>query len=74
MRKGELMDKIGEMRFCLDDYRPQEFNESVDCTFSIWGNEDTDVMSIENYHYLCKKFALTMDFTEDTVDKWFGRY
>ena len=66
------MDKIGEMRFCLDDYRPQEFNESVDCTFGIWGDEDTDVMSIENYHYFCKRFALAVSYTDKTVEEYFG--
>lgn len=68
------MDKIGEMRFCLDDYRPQEFNESIDCTFGIWGNENTDVMPIEYYHDFCKRFALTMGFAENVVNQWFGNY
>lgn len=71
----EKIEKIGEMRFCLDDYRETEFNESVDCTFGLWGNQrDSEILSIEKYYCLCKDFASAMGFADQTINEWFGEY
>lgn len=68
------IEKIGDMRFCLSDYRAVDFNESVDCTFDLYGEPDTDndVMDIEIYWMLCRHFALAMGFGEKLVSEWFG--
>ena len=65
--------RIGYMRFDLDDDRDTEFNESVDCTYALYGIEDDEVMSIEKYWHLCRQFAAAMGFGESTIEKWFGR-
>ena len=70
----EKIERIGDMRFCLDDYREDRFNESTDLTFALYGDVDDEVMSINAYHSFCKKFAAAMGFTEKTIDEWFGEY
>ena len=65
---------IGEMEFWLRDYSENKFNESVDCTFELWGEEFDDVLSIETYHDFCKRFAAAMGFCEKTINEWFGEY
>jgi len=67
-------EKIGEMRFCLDDWREDELNESVDTTFALYGSENGEIMSIEHYHMFCRLFAATMGFSEKTIEEWFGGY
>lgn len=67
-------EKIGEMRFCLDDWKKSEFNESVDATFALYGEEEDEVMSIEKYFCLCRYFAAMMGFAEKTITEWFGEY
>lgn len=69
-----MMKKIGQMNFSLDDYRLMEYNESIDCSFSLYGDEDDEVMSIENYYLFCKRFASAMGFAEKTIEEWFGDY
>lgn len=68
------IDKIGEMRFCLTDYREVDFNQSVDCTFDLYGETYAvdDVICMEKYWELCRLFALTMGFGEKLVYDWFG--
>lgn len=66
-----MAKQIGELEIWYRDYNEDEFNDSVDCTFSIWG-KDGDSMSIEEYYYLCKRFAATMGFAEKTINQWFG--
>lgn len=65
---------IGSIEFWLKDYRNTEFNESVDLTYELYGEEDDEVLSIEKFHSLCKCFAKAMGFAESTVDEWFGNY
>ena len=60
MKKPE---KIGELRFCLD--------ESVDCTFAIW-EDPSNGMDIEFYWCLCRQFAAAMGFDDKTITEWFG--
>ena len=64
----EKAKHIADMRFCYSDYREDKFNESVDCTFEVWGDD----MSIEQYWYMCKQFATVMGFSEGTICEWFG--
>lgn len=66
--------KIGYMRFELEDYRESDFNEGVDCSFTLVGTEDSEIMSIEQYYCLCKEFAAAMGFAEKTINDWFGEY
>ena len=68
------MGNIGPIEFWLRDDRDSEYNESVDCTWQLYGDEEDEILSIENYHYYCKRFALAMGFAEDTVNEWFGKY
>ena len=68
------IQKFGEMRFCFDDWRPTEFNESTDCTFALYCNKDDELMSIETYYYMCKQFAAAIGFGEKTINEWFGEY
>jgi hypothetical protein len=68
------MGNIGSIEFWLRDDRDSEYNESVDCTWQLYGDEEDEILSIENYHYYCKRFALAMGFAEDTVNEWFGKY
>lgn len=71
----DKVKKIGEMRFCLDDWRETIYNESIDITFARYGYEEEDeIMPIEDYYCLCKYFAAAMGFAEKTIDEWFGKY
>jgi hypothetical protein len=67
------IERIGYMRFDLEDDRDTEFNESTDCTYALYGMKDDEVMSIEKYWCLCRQFAAAMGFGESTIEKWFGR-
>lgn len=69
-------ERIGYMRFDLDDDRETEFNESVDCTYALYGTDDDlcELMSIEKYWCLCRQFAAAMGFGESTIKEWFGDY
>lgn len=68
------MKNIGSIEFWLRDNRDYEYNESIDCTWELYGEEEDELLSIERYHELCKYFAKAMGYAEDTVDKWFGKY
>ena len=68
------MKNIGSMEFWLRDNRDSEFNESVDCTWELYGEEDDEILSIEKYHDLYKCFAAAMGFTESTINEWFGSH
>ena len=71
-----MAKQIGEMEFWLRDYHDTDtFNESVDCTYELWvENEMDEILSIKTYHDLCKRFAAAMGFTEKTINEWFGEY
>ena len=68
---AKKIEKIGEMRFCLDDWRLDEFNESADLTYALYG-DGTEVMSIETYWMFCRQFAAAIGFGEDTIREYFG--
>ena len=65
-------EKIGELRFCLDDYRDDMFNNSVDCTFSLYGNNMSELVSIEDFYYYCIRMARAIGWTNSTIEDWFG--
>lgn len=65
-------EKIGTMSFILEDWRTDEFNESVDLTYDLFGNEETELMSMEKYYNYCRYFAAAMGFAPKTIDEWFG--
>lgn len=69
---NEKVKRIGEMRFCLDDFRNSKFNESADLTLALYGKEDDELMSIETYWSYCRYFAAAMGFGEKTIAEWFG--
>ena len=68
--------KIGELRFCLDDWREDKFNESTDLTYALYGDSaDADeILSLEKYHSYCKQFAAAMGFAEKSINDWFGEW
>lgn len=66
-----MAKKIGEMRFCFDDYR-EDCDESVDCTFAVV--DPSNEFTLEEYWRLCRYFAAAMGFCEASIDKWFGSY
>lgn len=66
--------RLGEIRFVLDDERQTKYNESIDCTYALYGDEEDEILSIEDYYYKCKYFAAAMGFGEKTINEWFGRY
>lgn len=68
------MKNIGSIEFWLRDDRDIEYNESVDCTFELYGDDDSEILSIERYYDLCKCFAAAMGFAESTINEWFGSY
>ena len=63
-----MAKQLGTMEFWFKDYTENEFNQSVDCTFEVWGDD----MSIEQYWYMCRQFAAVMGFSESTIYEWFG--
>lgn len=63
-----MAKQIGAMEFWYKDYTEDEFNESVDCTYEVWG----ECMSIEEYWSMCRRFALAMGYASSSVDEWFG--
>ena len=71
MRKAE---KIGELRFCLDDYRDSIYNESIDLTYSLYGAESDEILSLDMFRGYCKYFAAAMGYSEKTIDEVFGEY
>lgn len=76
MADKKKMKNIGSMEFWLRDNREIEFNDSVDCTFELYGTGDEieEIMSIEKYWCLCRYFAAAMGFSEQTITEWFGSY
>jgi hypothetical protein len=67
-----MAKQIGSMEFWYKDYTEDEFNESVDCTYEVWGAFDGAGMPIEEYWSMCKRFALAMGYCNSLVDEWFG--
>ena len=76
MSDKKKMQNIGSMEFWLRDNREIEYNESIDCTFELYGTDDKweELISIEKYWCLCRYFAAAMGFSEHTITKWFGSY
>lgn len=72
--KPNPIKNIGSIEFWLRDDREIEYNESVDCIWQLYGEEDGEILSIEKYYDLCKCFAKAMGFAERTVNEWFGEY
>ncbi len=68
------MKNIGSIEFWLRDDRDTEYNESIDCTWQLYGEGDDEILSIEKYHDLCKCFAAAMGFSESTINEWFGSH
>ena len=63
-----MAKQLGTMEFWFKDYTEDKFNQSIDCTFEVWG----DNMSIEHYWCMCRQFAAAMGFAEETIKEWFG--
>ncbi len=66
--------RIGTMNFWLSDDRDNPYNESVDCSFALYGEEKDEALPIDKYYDLCRQFAAAMGFGEDTIERCFGRY
>ena len=67
------MKEIGSMEFWLRDDRDIQFNETLDCTFSLYGEDEDELLTIEQYWELCCRFAAAMGFNESTIEEWFGQ-
>ncbi len=76
MADKKEIKNIGSMEFWLRDDRETEYNESIDCTFELYGTDDEaeELMSIEKYWCLCRCFAAAMGFSEQVIMEWFGDY
>ena len=74
MNTNSKIEQIGTMEFMLRDYTEDRYNQSVDCSFEIWGdkNKIDDILSIEEYYNLCIRFAAAMGFSEKVIFDWFG--
>ena len=64
---------IGELKFQYKDHTEDEYNNSVDCTFEIWGKE-LDGMDVEEYYRLCRRFGKALGYAEQSINEWFGEY
>ena len=71
MKKAE---KIGELRFCLDDYRDDIYNESIDLTYSLYGAEFDEILPLDMFRCYCKQFAAAMGQSEKTINEVFGEW
>ena len=67
-----MATQIGTMEFRFKDFTEDVFNESVNCTFEVWGANEGAGMSMEQYWYMCRHFAMAMGYSESVVDEWFG--
>lgn len=65
-----MAKQVGTMEFWYRDYIEDEFNESVDCSFEVWGDE-LGGMTMEQYYNFCRRFAATLGFTEEIINEWF---
>lgn len=76
MDEKPTVKQIGTMEFWLRDDREDEYNETIDCSYALYGtgSELDEVMSIEKYWCLCRSFAAAMGFCEKTIEEWFGSY
>ena len=73
MKKKDIK-QLGTLRICLDDYQENEWNESLDCEFALWGTESDETLTMEKYHMYCRHFAAALGFAESTINEWFGEY
>lgn len=67
-----MATQIGIMEFRFKDFTEDVFNESVNCTFEVWGVNEGAGMSLEQYWCMCRQFAMAMGYSEQNVDEWFG--
>ena len=68
------MNKPNKIIFILEDNTHlDQFNESCKLAKQ-WYEEQDDgqILTIEDYYYRCKEFALAMGFCEKTINKLFG--
>lgn len=65
-----MAKQVGTMEFWYRDYTEDEFNESVDCSFEVWGNA-LDGMTMEQYYGFCRRFAAALGFGEQIINDWF---
>ena len=58
--------------FELVDYTNlDEFNQSCEMKKFWYAREEDEIMSLEDYYYYCRAFALAMGYAEKTVEEWF---
>lgn len=69
----EKVKEIGELSFWYDDYTEDRCNESVRCSYPLWGVPG-EGLNIETYYRYCRQFAAAIGFGEATINKWFGDY
>lgn len=68
------MNKPNKIIFILEDNTHlDQFNESCKLEKQWYGEQDDgQILTIEDYYYRCKEFALAMGFCEKTINEWFG--
>ena len=76
MDKEPKIKQVGTMEFWLRDDRDTIHNDSVSCSFDLYGTGDEieEIMPIEKYWCLCRYFAAAMGYCEKTIEDWFGSY
>lgn len=68
------VEKIGELRFYLDDYRDTIYNESMDLTYGLYGTESDEILTLDIFRGYCKQCAAAMGYSEKTIDEVFGEW
>lgn len=68
------MNKPNKIIFILEDNtRLDQFNESCKLEKQWYGGQDDgQILTIEDYYYRCKEFAAAMGFAKKTINEWFG--
>lgn len=69
------MKKPNKLIFILEDNTNlDQYNQTCKLEKQWYGTDDDccEVLSIEEYYYRCKEFAMAMGFCEKTVEGWFG--
>lgn len=55
----------------VDNTNLDEFNQSCEMKKFWYAKEEDEIMSLEDYYYHCRAFALAMGYAEKTVEEWF---
>lgn len=74
MKEQKTMKKNYIKFELVDNTNFNGYNESCEMKKSWYGMRDEEaisIMSLEDYYYYCREFALAMGYAEKTVEEWF---